>query len=151
MLWSVKDTRSALMLRGCSTVCKFNFNSIIIIWRIAGSVVLASYWGQNSSSSAAWKLVCEFTKLCTMAIDKSVMSIPCTGTFTGVGSFPCPCYFSVASRTGFWLKKNQRIFRLGKAEILVGKSHMLSAQRAYHHGNSQNKLINHFDILCELW
>ena len=36
---------------------------------------MASHWGQKCPlSSVAWKLVCEFNKLCTMSINKGVMS-----------------------------------------------------------------------------
>ena len=57
------------MLRGCNTVTNSSNN-------LKNSRV--SCYGfllrPKSSSSAAWKLVCEFTKLCTMAIDKGVLS-----------------------------------------------------------------------------
>ena len=67
MLVTVEDTGSAVMLRGCNAAFKFNLTPVTI-WRIVGSAVIASHCGKKCLSFPAWKLVCDFTKLCTMSI-----------------------------------------------------------------------------------
>ena len=109
MLMSVKGTRSAIMLRACNTAFKLNFNSSNNLKNRRVSRYRFSLRPKMFELSSL-ELVCEFTKLCTMSIDKDVMSVLHTsGTFIGAGSFRRLFSFSAALRSGICLK-NQRIF-----------------------------------------
>ena len=105
---TVKDTRSAIMLHGGNTVFKFKFNSSN---NLKDSRVSRYRFPlrQKCLSSPAWKLVCDFSKLCTMSIDKDVMfALHTSDTLIVAGWFGCPFSFLAALRSGFCLK-NQRI------------------------------------------
>ena len=97
----------------CCTGATLLLNSSLTpetIWRIVGSFVIASHCGRKCLSSPAWKLVCDFIKLCTMSMGRDVMfALHTSDILIGAGWFRRPFSFSAALRSDFFLK-NHRIF-----------------------------------------
>lgn len=109
MLMTVQDTRSAIMLHGGNTVFKFKFNSSN---NLKDSRVsrYRSALRQKMFELSGLEIVCDFSKLCAMSIDKDVMfPLHTSHTLIGAGWFCRPFSFSAALRSDFCLK-NQRIF-----------------------------------------
>ena len=92
--WLLKTLGLPLCCMGATPFLNSSLTPVTIR-RIVASVVIACHCGKKCLSSPAWKLVCDFSKLCTMSIDKDVMfALHTSDTFIGTGWFRRPFFFS---------------------------------------------------------